>query len=116
MWSVGQIHARGRRRHLALGLEQARLEVDDVVAQLVVLCLQTLVHLAQVLELLDLVFELLDVFLFALAECALLVVRGSGFTYVHVLANVLERLDSELRACWSTALYVPCALRRHPRA
>lgn len=55
-------------RDLALGLEEARLEVDDVVAELVVLCLQRLVQLAQLLELLDLVLELLDVLLLALAE------------------------------------------------
>ena len=53
---------------LALGLEEARLEVDDVVAELVVLRLQRLVQLAQLLELLDLVFELLDVLFLALAE------------------------------------------------
>jgi hypothetical protein len=47
------------------------LQVDDVVAQLVVLSLEGLVQLAQLLELLDLVLELLDVLLFALTEGAL---------------------------------------------
>jgi len=56
------------RWDLALGLEEAGLEIDDVVAQLVVLVLEGLVELAELLELLDLVLELLDVLFFALAE------------------------------------------------
>ena len=46
VWSVRQVNACWRRWHLALCLEQARLEVDDVVAQLVVLGLQVLIKLA----------------------------------------------------------------------
>jgi hypothetical protein len=57
--------------YLALGLEQARLQVDDVVAQLVVLGLEGLVQLAQLLELFHLVFQLLYILLFALAKRAL---------------------------------------------
>lgn len=41
-----QVNASGRRGYLALGLEQSRLQVDDVVAQLVVLGLEGLVELA----------------------------------------------------------------------
>lgn len=66
-----EVNAGGRRGDFALSLEQSRLEVDDVVAKLVVLGLERLVQLAQLLKLLDLVLELLDVFLFALAEGAL---------------------------------------------
>ena len=66
-----EVYAGRGRRYLALRLEQSRLQVDDVVAQLVVFRLQRLVQLAQLLKLLDLVLELLDVLLLALAECAL---------------------------------------------
>jgi hypothetical protein len=45
VWTV-QIYTGGRRWYLALGLEQARLQVDYVVAQLVVLGLEGLVQLA----------------------------------------------------------------------
>jgi hypothetical protein len=45
VWTV-QIYAGGRRWNLALGLEQARLQVDYVIAQLVVLGLEGLVQLA----------------------------------------------------------------------
>lgn len=41
-----QVDAGGRRWNLALGLEQTGLQVDDVVAQLVVLSLEGLVQLA----------------------------------------------------------------------
>jgi len=67
-----EIDASRSRGNLALGLKEPRLQVDDVVAQLVVFGLQRLVKLAELLELLDLVLELLDVFLFALAKGSLL--------------------------------------------
>ena len=63
-----EVDADGGGRDLALDLDQTRLKVDDVVSELVVLRLQRLVELAQLLKLLDLVLELLDVLLFALAE------------------------------------------------
>lgn len=66
-----EVDAGGGRWNLALGLEQSRLQVDDVVAQLVVFGLQGLIQLTQLLELLDLILELLDVLLLALAEGAL---------------------------------------------
>jgi hypothetical protein len=70
MWSV-QIDAGGGRWDLALSLEQTRLQVDDVVAQLVVLGLERLVQFAKLLELLDLILELFNVLFFALTEGAL---------------------------------------------
>ena len=73
-----EVDAGGGGWDLALGLEEARLQVDDVVAQLVVLGLQGLVQLAQLLKLLDLVLELLDVFLLALAEGTLQTSVGLG--------------------------------------
>jgi hypothetical protein len=66
-----QVNTSGSRWDLALSLEQAGLQVDDVVAQLVVFRLEGLVQLAQLLEFLDLVLELLDVLFFALTEGAL---------------------------------------------
>ena len=68
---AGEVHTCGSRWYLVLGLEKSRLEVDDVVAELVVFCLQRLIQLAQLLKLLDLVLELLDVLFLALAEGAL---------------------------------------------
>lgn len=68
---MAEVDAGGRWGNLAVGLEQTRLEGDDVVAQLVVLCLQCLVQLAQMLELLYLILELLDILFFALAERSL---------------------------------------------
>jgi hypothetical protein len=70
VWPV-EVYAGGGWWYLALGLEQARLQIDDVVAQLVVLGLEGLVQLAQLLELFHLVFQLLYILLFALAKRAL---------------------------------------------
>jgi hypothetical protein len=41
-----EIYTGGRRWYLALGFEESGLQVDDVIAQLVVLCLERLVKLA----------------------------------------------------------------------
>jgi hypothetical protein len=68
---LAQVNSGGRRRDLALILEEARLEVDDIVAELVVLCLKRLKQLRELLVLLDLVLERLDVLLLALTEGAL---------------------------------------------
>jgi hypothetical protein len=56
----------------ALWLEEAALELEDVVAQGVVLVLDDLVVVLEGVQLADLLFELLDVALFALTEGALL--------------------------------------------
>lgn len=45
VWSV-EIYTGRRRWYLALGLKQSRLQVDDIVAQLVVLGLKSLVEFA----------------------------------------------------------------------
>ena len=66
-----EVDAGGCGWDFALGLEEARLQVDDVVAQLVVLRLERLIELAQLLKLLDLILELLNVLLLAFAEGAL---------------------------------------------
>lgn len=55
----------------ALGFEEAALELEDVVAQGVVFVLDDLVVVVEGVELADLLFELLDVALFPLAEGAL---------------------------------------------
>lgn len=44
------------------------MEVDDIVAQLIILGLEGLVQLAQLFELFNLVLELLDILFFALTE------------------------------------------------
>lgn len=77
-------------------LEQARLEVDYVVAELVVLGLEILVQFAQMLEFLDLILELLDVLLFALTKRTLPRLAKSG---TSATTNILERLGSVPRAC-----------------
>jgi len=68
---LAQVNASRRRRDFALILEEARLEVDDVVAELEVLVLKRLEQLGKLLILLDLVLEILDMLLLALAEGAL---------------------------------------------
>jgi hypothetical protein len=101
-----EVDTRWRRWYLALGLEQTRLEIDDVVAQLVVLRLQRLVELEELLELLDLVLELLDVLFFTLTEGALwrsVQFRGGArHTYLGgaVLCGTLRggQLSASLRA------------------
>lgn len=55
-------------RVLALGLEEAGLEVDDVFTQRVVLSLDGLVVLLQRVHLADLLLQLLDISLLALAK------------------------------------------------
>lgn len=56
---------------VALGLDEARLQIDDVVAQLVVLGLDCLVVFVQEIVVADLLLEFLDMTLFALAEGSL---------------------------------------------
>ena len=58
-------------RDFALGLEQAGLQVDDVVAQLVVLGLDGLEVLVQHVVVADLLLEFFDVAFLALAERSL---------------------------------------------
>ena len=60
-----------RLGEVALGFDEARLQVDDVVAQLVVLGLDGLVVLVQQVVVADLLLEFLDVAFFALPEGAL---------------------------------------------
>jgi hypothetical protein len=64
----GEVDVGRRLRELAVGLDEARLQVDDVFAQRVVLGLDGLVVLLEGVELADLLLELLDVAFFALAE------------------------------------------------
>jgi hypothetical protein len=92
-----------------LCLEQTRLKVDNVVAELVVLGLEVLVQFAQLFELLDLVLEFADIFLFPLAECAL---TGSVMSSLNITIDVLGQLGFVPRAWMSTALSDPCAPRR----
>ena len=66
-----QVDVAGRLGEVALGLDEARLQVDDVVAQLVVLRLDGLVVLVQQVVVADLLLELFDVAFFALAERSL---------------------------------------------
>ena len=60
-----------RLREVALRLDEAGLQVDDVVAQLVVLGLDGFVVLVQQVVVADLLLEFLDVAFFALAERSL---------------------------------------------
>jgi hypothetical protein len=80
------------------------LEIDNVVAQLVVFGLKRLVQLAQLLKLLDLVLQLLDVLFLALAECALVVLATTiGMRALHIPGQ----RGSGQHASRSTALSVP---------
>ena len=68
---MGEVDVRGWLREVALRLDESRLEVDDVVSQLVVLGLDGLVVLVQQVVVADLLLELFDVAFFALAERSL---------------------------------------------
>lgn len=68
---VLEVDIAGHRRDFALGLEQAGLQVDDVVAQLVVLGLDGLEVLVQQVVVAYLLLEFFDVAFLALAEGSL---------------------------------------------
>ena len=68
---LGQVDVTGKLRDFVLGIDQSRLEVDDVFAQLVIFGLDRLEVLGEHLVVLDLFFELANVAFFALSECAL---------------------------------------------
>lgn len=59
-------------RVLALGLDEPGLEVDDVLAQRIVLCLDSLVVILQIVQIPDLLLELLDISFLALTKGTLL--------------------------------------------
>jgi len=65
---VWQVDVRRRLRELALGFDEARLEVDDVVSQLVVFGLDGFVVFVQQVVVPHLLLELLDVSFFPLSE------------------------------------------------
>ena len=72
-----QVDVTGRLGEVALGLDEARLQVDDVVAELVVLRLDGLVVLVQQVVVAHLLLQFLDVAFFALPERSLLARRIS---------------------------------------
>ncbi len=55
----------------SLGFDEARLKVDDVFPQRVVLGLNGLVIVLQSMQFSNLLFELLDISFFALSKCTL---------------------------------------------
>ena len=69
--SLGEIDVRRRLGHFLLGLDEAALQRDDVVAQAVVFVLEGLVVFAQVGVIAHLGFEAFDVAFFTLTEGAL---------------------------------------------
>ena len=68
---MAQVDVRGRLGEFALRLDEARLQVDDVLAQGVVLGLDGLVVVLEGVQLTHLLLKLLDVSFLALAECSL---------------------------------------------
>ena len=68
---VVEVDVGGRGGEFCPGLDQAGLEADDVVAQLVVLGLDGFVAVIQGVVLADLLFEAFDVAFFALSEGSL---------------------------------------------
>ena len=66
-----EVNVTWRLRKIALGFDEARLQVDDIVSELVVLCLQRFVVFAQQGVVSNLLFEFLDMSFFALSEGAL---------------------------------------------
>lgn len=72
-----QVDVAGQLGDFGLVVDETRLQADDVLAQLVVFGLDGLERLGQVVVVLDLLFELADISLLALAECALVDVSPS---------------------------------------
>ena len=68
---MGQVDVWRRLRVFALGLDEARLQMDYVLAQRVVLRLDGLVIVLQRMQLPNLLLELLNVSLFTLSKCSL---------------------------------------------
>lgn len=68
---VGEVDVGRRLREVALGFDQAGLEVDDVLAEGVILSLDGLEVVLERVQLAHLLLELLDVALLALAKGAL---------------------------------------------
>jgi hypothetical protein len=66
-----KVHVAGWLGTIALSFDEARLQRYDIFSQLVILRLNLLEVLVQELILAYLLFELLDVAFFALAECSL---------------------------------------------
>ena len=71
MRARGQVDVRRCWWELGLVLEESRLQVQDVFAQLVVFVLKGSEVLFHCLEFFDLFFEFLDVAFFPLTKCAL---------------------------------------------
>lgn len=90
-----EVYVWGRRRKVVVaGADQARLQVDDVFAERVVLGLDLLVGVFEGVEFADLLFELLDVAFLALAECALgwVLVTSIHFRIPHTTFKTLSDL------------------------
>lgn len=68
---IVQVNIGGRLGIFPLGLEKARLETNNVVAQLVILLLDGFVAIIQGVVLADLRFQAFDVALFSLSERSL---------------------------------------------
>ena len=72
----------GRRlRKVSLGLDEARLEVDDVITELIILSLNGFVILIQQSIIADLLLKLLDVTFFALPESSLYTEKSISSVY-----------------------------------
>ena len=67
-----QVYVRRWLGEFALRLDEAGLEADNVVAELVVLCLDGFIAIIKGIVFADLLFQALDVTLFALSERSLL--------------------------------------------
>ena len=68
---MSQVDVGGRLRVFALGLDESRLEVDDVLAQRIIFGLDRLVIVLQRVQLPHLLLELLDVSFLALSKGSL---------------------------------------------
>ena len=65
---MAYFYIRGGLWKFALRFDEARLEVDDIIAQLVVFCLNGFVALTEEVIVLNLLFQFLDVSLFPLSK------------------------------------------------
>lgn len=68
---MAEVDVRGGLREFAMGFDEARLEMNDIFAQRIILRLDGLVIILQRMQLSNLLFQFLDVSFFALAEGSL---------------------------------------------
>lgn len=99
---LAQVDVSWELGHLALGFQKSRLKIDNILAQLIVLCLQRLESLRHSIKLLHLLLQFANVTFFSLAECSLFPSQQNPRRMVN--PNIPVRHDFEQRAWRSTTV------------